>query len=84
MSTTSGSTTRRHASGAPVRKYRDLDGVVHEASDLGMGNNITLCEREASADWYDTRELRVVDADTATTCLLCLVAPEWRRKMTNP
>lgn len=64
------------------RRYRDPDGVVHDASDVGLGNNrITLCEREANAEWYDSHELR--PADPPTTCLLCLGAPEWRRQMTS-
>lgn len=68
--------------GAVVRRYLDREGVVHEASDLGMGNRITQCEREANTDEYDTNELS--ETDKPTTCLRCLVAPEWRKKMTNP
>lgn len=64
------------------RRYLDRDGVVHEASDLGLGNCITLCERVNSAEYYDTREL--TETRRITTCLQCLVAPEWQRKMTNP
>lgn len=61
------------------RRYRDRNNVVHDASDLGLGTHITLCEHEANDDEYDTRELH--PTEDATTCLRCLVAPEWRRRM---
>lgn len=65
-----------------MRRYLDREGVVHEASDLGQGNRITQCEREIDGELYDTREL--LETDKPTTCLRCLVVPEWRKKMTNP
>lgn len=52
------------------RRYRDKHGVVHEASDLGLGNNITLCERTAKGEWYDTREL--IETTEPLTCLFCV------------
>lgn len=66
------------------RYYKDRDGVVHEASDLGLeyGNKITLCEREADCDMYDSRELQLTTEPVS--CLVCFHAPDWRRKMTNP
>ncbi len=63
------------------RRYLDPDNVVHDASDLGLGTRITLCEREANADWFDGHELR--ETQKPTTCLLCLVAPEWRRRQSG-
>jgi hypothetical protein len=64
-----------------VRRYLDRDGVVHEASDLGLGNRITQCERETDQELYDTRELS--ETERPTTCLQCLVVPEWRKRMTS-
>lgn len=55
------------------RRYKDREGMVHEASDLGLGNHITLCERNSGDEQYDTRELR--ETTDITTCLQCLVAP---------
>jgi hypothetical protein len=54
------------------RRYRDKFGVVHVASDLGLGNRITLCERSVKDEWYDTREL--VDTEDHLTCVFCLCA----------
>lgn len=61
------------------RRYKDHAGMVHEASDLGLGNHITLCERGEAGELYDTRELR--ETTDVTTCLRCLVAPEWAKRL---
>ena len=52
------------------RRYRDKFGVVHQASDLGLGNRITLCERAAKGEWYDTRELH--ETQEELSCFFCL------------
>lgn len=65
------------------RRYRDRWGVAHDACDSGVGGtHIVLCERASGAEWYDSREL--MPAVPPTTCLLCLGAPEWLRRMMAP
>ncbi len=63
-----------------MRMYRDKWGVVHEASDHGTQNRITLCERLIEGDYYVSDELMPV-GQTFVTCLLCHAAPAWFQRL---
>lgn len=60
-----------------MRRYRDLDDVVHWSSDHGHRNRITLCERYFHGeDVFDTEALE--ETEMAPSCFRCIF---WMAKL---